>query len=93
MKKKSKCRSDWFAKDRQLGCGRKYTESGEKIFDSQVRESPCFICTIHAHVQCIHVLYYRVYAVVVIVQVQGLIELRRLRQMDGTTAWATREQR
>ena len=34
--KKRKCRSDWYAKDRQLGCGRLYTPKGRKIFDSQV---------------------------------------------------------
>ena len=36
MRKKKKCRADWFAKDRQLGCGRQYTPTGHKIFDSQV---------------------------------------------------------
>ena len=34
--RKSKCRDDWYARDYQLGCRRKYTPEGEKIFDSQV---------------------------------------------------------
>ena len=37
--KRSGCRSDWYAQDHQLGCGRLYTPEGEKIFDSQVEKS------------------------------------------------------
>lgn len=38
MRRKKKCRSDWYAKDRHLGCPRRYTPDGKKIFDSQVRQ-------------------------------------------------------
>lgn len=37
MMKRRKCRDDWYAKDRQLGCGRIYTPKGRAIFDSQVK--------------------------------------------------------
>ena len=37
MRKRRKCRDDWYAKDRQLGCGRIYTPKGRAIFDSQVK--------------------------------------------------------